>query len=87
MDSSGPFSEAGRFFLLAVEPGSERWNAVMQELLDLDFTIVPTMAVYDDSRNFMFVRRAEWHDECSSQGFLDYWVPNPERHDSLQSRV
>ncbi len=78
------FSEAGRFFMQAVEPGSEKWNAVMQELLDLDFTIVPTMAVYEDSRNFMFVRRSEWHDEYSSQEFLDYWIPNPEHHGSLQ---
>ena len=78
------FSEAGRFFLQAVEPGSEKWNAVIQEFLDLDFTLVPTMAVYEDSRNFMFVRRAEWHDEYSSQGMLDYWIPNPEHHGSLQ---
>ena len=78
------FSEAGRFFLQAVEPGSEKWNAVLQEFLDLDFTLVPTMAVYEDSRNFMFIRRAEWHDEYSSQGFLDYWVPDPEHHGSLQ---
>ncbi len=78
------FSESGRFFMQAVEPGSEKWNAVLDELVSLGFTIVPTMAVYEDSRNFMFVRRAEWHDEYSSQGFLDYWIPDPEHHGSLQ---
>ncbi|HSR43026.1 MAG TPA: amidohydrolase family protein [Longimicrobiales bacterium] len=80
------FSQAGRFFIQAVEPGSERWESVLAEMLELDFTLVPTMAVYEDSRNYMFVRRAEWHDEYASRSFLDYWVPDPDHHGSLAFR-
>ena len=36
------FSEAGRLWKQAAPPFSDKWNEVMDELVELDFTIVPT---------------------------------------------
>mgnify|MGYP003541558298 CR=1 FL=1 len=32
---------------LAAAPGSERWNAVRDELIELGFTIDPTLNIYE----------------------------------------
>ena len=57
------FAEAGRLWLQAAEPGSARWNEVIERLLELDFTIVPTFGIYEASRDEMRARRQDWHDE------------------------
>ena len=46
-----------------VTPGSDKWNAVMQEMLDLDFYLNPTMTIYSAGRDVMRARNAEWHEE------------------------
>jgi hypothetical protein len=35
----------------------------MNELISLDFTIVPTFNIYEASRDLNKARRAEWHEE------------------------
>ncbi|MCH2456155.1 MAG: amidohydrolase, partial [Idiomarina sp.] len=57
------FEEAGRLWKQAAEPGSEKWNAVRDELIELDFTINPTLTIYEASRDLMRERQAIWHDE------------------------
>ena len=56
------FGEAGRLWLQAAEPGSARWREVMDRLLALDFTIVPTFGVYEAARDEMRARRQDWHE-------------------------
>ncbi len=56
------FSQAGRLWAQAAPPYSDHWNAVMNELISLDFTIDPTLNIYEASRDLMRARRAEWHD-------------------------
>ena len=44
------FGQAGRLWKQAAPPYSERWNAVMNELIKLDFTLVPTLTIYGQPR-------------------------------------
>ncbi|MEQ8713358.1 MAG: amidohydrolase, partial [Cyclobacteriaceae bacterium] len=50
MNEQDRFSEAGRLWEQAAEPYSDRWNEVMNRLLELDFTLDPTFNIYEASR-------------------------------------
>ncbi len=76
------FGQAGRLWAQAAEPGSERWEAVMEELLALDFTIDPTLTIYEASRDLMRARRAEWHEEYTLPALWDFYRPNRNAHGS-----
>ena len=52
------FAQAGRLWKQAAAPYSEKWNAVMDELLKLDFVLDPTMTIYEASRDVMRARNA-----------------------------
>ncbi|MDX1429171.1 MAG: amidohydrolase family protein, partial [Rhodothermales bacterium] len=78
------FGQAGRLWLQAAEPGSSRWNAVMDSLLALDFTIVPTFGIYSASRDLMRSVRAEWHDEYTMPGLWDFYRPSRAAHGSYR---
>ncbi|MEM9260848.1 MAG: hypothetical protein AAGA62_14465 [Bacteroidota bacterium] len=53
------FGEAGRLWQQAAKPHTPHWNAVMNELLELDFTINPTFNIYDANRDVMRARNAD----------------------------
>lgn len=76
------FGEAGKLWLQAAAPGSARWNAVRDELITLDFTINPTLTIYEASRDLMRERRAVWHDEYTHPNLLKFFQPSPEAHGS-----
>jgi len=76
------FSEAGRLWEQAAEPGSAKWNEVMNELLELDFTIDPTFNIYEASRDLMMARRAEWHDDYTLPSLWQFFTPNRRAHGS-----
>ena len=46
MNEQHRFGEAGRLWKQAAEPHSKKWNDVMNELIDLDFTIDVTFVPY-----------------------------------------
>ncbi|MGZ4810440.1 MAG: amidohydrolase family protein, partial [Thermoanaerobaculia bacterium] len=52
-DEQDRFGQAGRLWKQASPPGSAKWNAVMDELLKLDFTLDPTLTIYEASRDLM----------------------------------
>jgi len=76
------FSEAGRLWQQAAPPFSKRWNAVMDELIALDFTIDPTFTIYEASRDFMRVRRDEWHEEYTLPSLWEFFKPSRNAHGS-----
>ena len=76
------FGQAGRLWRQAAAPGSEKWNAVIDELVALDFTIVPTLTIYEASRDLMRVRRAEWHDSYTLPSLWDFYRPHRKAHGS-----
>lgn len=81
-DEQHRFGEAGRLWLQAAAPGSPRWNAVMDSLLALDFTLVPTFNIYEASRDLMRAVRAEWHDTYTLPSLWDFYRPNRRAHGS-----
>jgi len=81
-DEAQRFGEAGRLWKQAAPPGSERWNAVMDELLSLDFTIVPTWVAYLASRDLMRQSRNEWHAVYTLPALWDFYRPSPTSHGS-----
>ncbi len=76
------FGQAGRLWKQAAKPFSDHWNAVMDELIELDFTLVPTFTIYEASRDLMRARRAEWHDEYTLPSLWNFYTPNREAHGS-----
>ena len=76
------FGEAGRLWRQAAEPGSKKWNEVMEILLERDFAINPTFTIYLASRDLMRMSRAVWHDEYTMPALWDFYRPSPIAHGS-----
>ena len=76
------FGQAGRLWKQAAAPGSEKWNAVIDELLQLDFTLDPTFTIYEANRDVMRARRADWHDEYTLPTIERFYQPNRTAHGS-----
>jgi imidazolonepropionase-like amidohydrolase len=77
------FGEAGRLWLQAAPPGSARWQATIDELLGLDFTLDPTFTIYEASRDVMRARTAEWHRDYTMPYIMRAFEPNPKVHGSF----
>ena len=76
------FGEAGRLWAQAAPPYSDHWNKVMDELVDLDFTIDPTFNIYEASRDLHRARRAEWHDDYTMPSLWRFYQPSKISHGS-----
>jgi hypothetical protein len=76
------FAEAGRLWKQAAPPFSDHWNKVMNELIQLDFTIDPTFNIYEASRDLMRARRAEWHEEYTLPSLWRFYQPSRISHGS-----
>ncbi|MCA6075511.1 amidohydrolase family protein [Fulvivirga sedimenti] len=76
------FGEAGRLWQQAAAPYTEKWNAVMNELLELDFTLDPTFNIYEASRDLMRARRAEWHEDYTLPSLWRFYQPSKISHGS-----
>ncbi|XWN35862.1 MAG: amidohydrolase family protein [Balneola sp.] len=76
------FEEAGKLWKQAAKPYSEKWNDVMNELLELDFTLNPTMTIYEASRDLMTQRRAEWHEKYTLPSLWRFYAPSRISHGS-----
>ena len=76
------FEEAGKLWAQAAKPYSKHWNAVMNELLDLDFTLDPTFNIYEASRDLHRARRAEWHEDYTLPSLWKFYEPSKISHGS-----
>ncbi|MEE4298694.1 MAG: amidohydrolase family protein [Pseudomonadales bacterium] len=81
-DEQDRFGEAGRLWLQAAPPGSEKWNAVRDELVELDLTLVPTFTIYEANRDVARARDAEWHEDYTWPGLRRFFMPDPRLHGS-----
>lgn len=81
-DEQDRFGEAGRLWAQAAAPGSEKWNRVRDELIELDFTLDPTFTIYEASRDWMRERRAEWHDDYTLPSLWKFFQPSRNAHGS-----
>ena len=76
------FGQAGRLWKQASKQGSEKWNEVMDELLELDFILNPTLTIYEASRDVMRARQAEWHDSYTLPSLWQFYQPSRSSHGS-----
>lgn len=76
------FEEAGQLWQQAAEPGSDAWNQVRDELLALDFTLNPTLTIYEASRDLMREMNADWHDEYTLPTLWEFFQPSRYAHGS-----
>ena len=81
-DEQHRFGEAGRLWKQAASPGSEKWNAVIDELIRLRFNIDPTLTIYEASRDLMRAMRAEWHDKYTLPSLWQFYQPSRAAHGS-----
>ncbi len=83
MDEQHRFGQAGRLWRQAAAPGSARWNAVMEELLALDFALDPTFTIYEATRDVMAQRTVEWHDTYTLPSLWSFYQPSRQAHGSF----
>lgn len=76
------FEGAGNLWKQAAKPYSEHWEAVMEELLSLDFTLDPTFNIYEASRDLHRARRAEWHESYTLPSLWEFYQPSKVSHGS-----
>jgi hypothetical protein len=81
-DEQDRFGQAGRLWAQAAAPGSARWIAVRDELIERGFSLDPTLTIYEASRDLMAQRRAEWHDEYTLPALWDFYAPSRRSHGS-----
>jgi imidazolonepropionase-like amidohydrolase len=79
-DESNRFGAAGRLWAQAAPRGSDKWNEVIGTLIKRDFTIVPTLTIYEASRDLMREQRAEWHDEYTLPVLQRWYTADREAH-------
>ncbi len=76
------FGHAGRLWKQAASPGSEKWNTVMTELLDLGFVLDPTMTIYEANRDVSRARESEWHHTYTLPSLWQFYQPSRTNHGS-----
>jgi len=74
------FGQAGRLWKQAAKPDSERWNEVMQTLLERDFCLSPTFTVYLANRDLMRAYSAEWHYQYTMPNLWQFYRANRAAH-------
>jgi len=81
-DEQDRFEEAGKLWEQAAKPYSDQWNNVMNELLELDFTLDPTFNIYEASRDLHKARTAEWHKIYTLPSLWEFYQPSKISHGS-----
>ncbi len=81
-DEQHRFGEAGRLWAQAAAPGSEKWNAVRDELIALDFTLNPTLTIYEASRDLMREMNADWQQDYAHPNLWAFFQPSRRAHGS-----
>jgi hypothetical protein len=82
-DEQHRFANAGRLWKQAALPGTEKWNAVRDELISLDFTLDPTFTIYQATRDYMRARTSEWHQDYTLPALWRFFSPNRKAHGSF----
>jgi imidazolonepropionase-like amidohydrolase len=81
-DEQHRFAEAGRLWEQTAEPGSDKWNRTRDELIALDFTINPTLTIYEASRDLMREMNADWHELYTHPNLWQFFQPSRDSHGS-----
>ncbi len=76
------FGQAGRLWQQAAAPGSDKWNAVRDEMIALDFTLNPTLTIYEASRDLMREMNADWQWDYAHPNLWAFFQPSRKAHGS-----
>lgn len=76
------FEEAGNLWKQAAQPGSEKWNEVMNAMLEENVALNPTFTIYEASRDLSAQRRAEWHQKYTLPSLWEFYKPSKKSHGS-----
>lgn len=74
------FGQVARQWKLVAGRGSEKWQALLEEFRELDFTLDPTFTIYSAGRDVMRARNAGWHDKYTLPTQWDFYTPSRESH-------
>jgi hypothetical protein len=74
------FGQVARQWSMIAGRGSDKWNALLDEFLELDFTLDPTFSIYSAGRDVERMRNADWHDKYTLPTQWDFYAPNRESH-------
>jgi len=74
------FGQVARQWKLVAGQDSDKWNALLGEFRELDFTLDPTFTIYSAGRDVMRARNADWHDRYTLPTQWDFYTPNRESH-------
>lgn len=77
------FEYAGKLWKQTAAPYSEKWNAVMDTLLKINFTLDPTFNIYEATRDFHKARRQEWHELYTLPKLWTFYQPSRQAHGSF----
>ena len=81
-DEQWRFKEAGNLWKQAAARGSVTWRSTIDELLERDFTLVPTFTIYEANRDVMRERNADWHEDYTLPALMRFFEPDPRLHGS-----
>ena len=81
-DEQDRFGQVARQWNLIAEPGSEKWDALLDEFLEEDFILNPTMVIYSAGRDVMRARTADWHEAYTLPSQQAFYEPSRESHGS-----
>lgn len=81
-DEQYRFSQVARQWDKIHPRGSKEWKALIDEFLEHDFIIDPTMTAYLAGRDVMRERTAEWHQTYTLPSLWDFYYPSRVNHGS-----
>lgn len=76
------FGQAGRLWKQTAQPYTDKWNALIDTLISLDFTLDPTYNTYEASRDLHRARRQEWHEDYTLPSLWRFYAPSRISHGS-----
>jgi hypothetical protein len=74
------FGQVARQWDLIHERGSPEWKALIDELLEYNFIIDPTMTAYIATRDVMRAQTAVWHEKYTLPSLWNYYTPSRYNH-------
>ena len=81
-DEERRFGQVASQWRLIHPQGSDEWNALIEEFLERDVILDPTMTAYVATRDVMRARNADWHAEYTLPSLWDFYQPSRVNHGS-----
>ena len=74
------FGQVARLWNQIHPRGSDEWQALIREFIDLGTTLDPTMTIYEAGRDVMRARNADWHDYYTLPSQWEFFEPSRVNH-------